>query len=94
MKNRDLEIEVSCPYCGENYIVVVNAEDYFTWCEGALVQDAFPYLTASERELLISGICPSCWDKMFGGDLEEEDDDEIDLECGFNPYLGCFDFDC
>ena len=25
---------------------------------------------------------------------EDEDFDECDLEDGFNPYLGCYDFDC
>lgn len=25
---------------------------------------------------------------------EEPDFDEADLECGFNPYEGCYDWDC
>lgn len=25
---------------------------------------------------------------------EESDFDEADLECGFNPYEGCYDWDC
>jgi hypothetical protein len=32
---------------------------------GAYVQDAFPYLSAPEREQLISGTHPKCWDEMF-----------------------------
>jgi hypothetical protein len=47
--------------------VFVNEADYWDWQDGALAQDAFPYLSADDRELLISGICPTCWEKSFGG---------------------------
>ena len=40
--------------------------------QGALIQDAFPNMSADHREMLISGTCPVCWDKMF----PEEDYDE------------------
>lgn len=62
-----------CPFCGRSYEVEVNYMDYLDWQDGELVQDAFPYLSANEREMLISDICPTCWDKMFG--VEDEDDD-------------------
>ena len=54
-----------CPFCGRSHEVEVNDMDYLDWQDGELVQDAFPYLSAGERELLVSGICPTCWDKMF-----------------------------
>ena len=57
-----------CPFCGHSHEVEVNDMDYLDWQDGELVQDAFPYLSASERELLVSGICPTCWDKMFKTD--------------------------
>lgn len=63
-----------CPFCHKGHEVEVNEFDYFDWSEGELAQDAFPYLTAAEREMLISGVCPTCWDKMFGIDEEEEDE--------------------
>ena len=74
-------IVTSCPFCGHANEVEVNDADYWDWQDGTLVQDAFPYLNAGEREMLISGICPTCWDSMFGMDdhfenLIEEDDDE------------------
>lgn len=37
---------------------------------GALLQDAFPFLSDGEREFLKSGITPEEWDAMFP---EEED---------------------
>lgn len=37
---------------------------------GPLLQNAFPYLTAGEREFIKTGITPDSWDKMFGGSEE------------------------
>ena len=50
----------TCPFCGHENSINVCEEDYSAWQNGALVQDAFPYLLADEREMLISGICPTC----------------------------------
>ncbi len=50
-----------CPFCGEEHTVIVDIEGFFKWQDGALVQDVFSYLSADERELLISGICPECF---------------------------------
>lgn len=62
-----IEIECTCPFCGETHIVVVDTIDYIAWENGnVLAQNAFPYLSADEREMLISGICPQCWEKTFG----------------------------
>ena len=69
---REVEIMTACPFCGHAHGVFVNEADYWDWQDGALAQDAFPYLSANEREMLISGICPTCWDKMFPTEEEEE----------------------
>lgn len=62
-----IEIECTCPFCGETHIVVVDTIDYIAWENGnVLAQNAFPYLSADEREMLISGICSQCWEKTFG----------------------------
>ena len=39
---------------------------------GAFLQDAFPMLTAIEREFIISGITPAEWEAEFGTGSEEE----------------------
>ena len=44
------------------------------WDEGALVQDAFPFLNADQREFLMTGTPPQVWDAMFGGDSREDYD--------------------
>ena len=43
----------------------VEKDDYYRWLRGTHVQNAFSYLNASEREILISGTCSECWDNMF-----------------------------
>ena len=62
-----------CPFCGRGNEVEVNEEDYWDWQDGTVAQNAFPYLTAEEREMLISGICPDCWNSMWGSDEDWED---------------------
>lgn len=63
-----------CPFCGEYHEVLVSEADLAAWQGGELVQNAFPYLSADEREILISGICSDCWSKMFSEDEEDESD--------------------
>lgn len=55
-----------CVFCGKEFSVEVREEDFFAWEMGGLVQECFPYLSADEREFLISRICPTCWKKTFG----------------------------
>ena len=68
---KEVTVITSCPFCGHANEVAVNEMDYLDWQDGTLAQNAFPYLSPDEREALISGICPDCWDKMFGGWEEE-----------------------
>jgi hypothetical protein len=35
------------------------------WQEGELIQNAFPMLSAGEREFIKTGITPEEWDEMF-----------------------------
>lgn len=95
---KKIAIEVRCPFCGHVSIIGVNEEDYLAWSSGELIQNCFPYLDDSEREILISGLCFKCQDDVFGSDDDEDDEDyepgDIDDDCGFDPYLGCFTDDC
>ena len=67
---KEVCVFTTCPFCGRENEVEVNHMDYLDWQNGELAQDAFPYLSANEREMLISGCCPRCWSKMF---WEEEE---------------------
>jgi hypothetical protein len=64
----DTVYKVSCPFCSAINLVSANVKDVEVWKAGELIQRALPYLTTNERELLISGICPPCWDSTFGDD--------------------------
>ena len=89
-------VKTTCPICHCDTYIQVDAEEYARWQAGELIQVAMPYLDADEREILISGICPNCWDDTFGdedGDGEDWWEEDFD-EMGFNPYMGCYDFDC
>lgn len=55
-----------CPFCGTEHYVNVPEARYDRWMKGALVQDAFPMLSATEREQLISHLCPACQAEVFG----------------------------
>lgn len=60
-----------CPSCGAVGRVGVEESDFYDWKAGKLVQDAFPYLTPEEREMLITGYDKKCWNELFQS-LEEE----------------------
>ena len=64
--NSKMEILIECPMCAEEHSVEVEYEDFLDWEEGKLAQYAFPYLNSTEREQLISRLCPSCQKKIFG----------------------------
>lgn len=71
VNSKEISILTQCPFCGKSHNVEVNLIDLCDWQDGLNIADAFPYLPASEREMLISGICPKCWDKMFGDEDDE-----------------------
>lgn len=72
---KEVCVITQCPFCGRGNEVEVNEADYWDWDDGELAQVAFPYLSADEREMLITGICPQCWNKYFGSDEEPDPDD-------------------
>lgn len=63
--------KVTCITCKTNHEVFVNPVDMERYKNGTHAQDAFPYLTEDQRELLISQICGTCFDAMFEGDEDE-----------------------
>lgn len=74
---KEVSVVTRCPLCGKANFVEVNEEDYWDWDDGVKVAVAFPYLSANEREMLISGICPDCWVSMLPPEPEKEDEKEV-----------------
>ncbi len=55
-----------CLYCGKTSEVELDLEKVRRWQAGEHVQNVWPEMSADERELLITGIHPQCWDSIFG----------------------------
>lgn len=43
----------------------LNWEDHEAWRNGQTIQSAMPYLTADEREFLMTGVTPQEWEDTF-----------------------------
>ena len=48
-----LDLHYVCYQCDERFVINVNADDWRAWQHGELIQNAMPYLSAGERELMI-----------------------------------------
>lgn len=56
-------------------------EHFAAWYNGALIQDAFPHLSADDREFIITGITPEEWEEEFGEDSEDKGTIPDDNSC-------------
>jgi len=54
------------------FSIVTKLEDAQRWVNGELIQTAFPYLNADDREILKTGIDSESWDRMFPELVEDE----------------------
>ena len=65
-------ISKTCPFCSKQAQVTVEKERFIQWKRAGdddpmrFVQNSFPDLTIEQREMLISGTHPECWDKFMG----------------------------
>ena len=59
-------IVMTCTFCRQFHLVEVDLEQLEAWRDGELIQNAMPDLTLTEREQLISGLCPKCQAEIFG----------------------------
>lgn len=60
-----------CVVTGKEQRVTVKANDLFRYRQGGYVQNCFPYLSASDREFLISGLSDEGWKSTFSSDDDE-----------------------
>ena len=75
-----VNVKATCPSCGKTQIISVDLQDLQMWqCGAALIQDAMPYLTPSEREMLMTGLCDDCFPKE-DYDCEQSELSELDEE--------------
>lgn len=96
------KISKVCPFCGHVSEILVDDEVLKRMEDGERIQDILPELPASEREVLISGICIDCQEEVFADPDEEEeryapepeDLEDSQLELGFDPFEGGYTWDC
>ena len=63
---------IKCFYCGKEVKLPITQAQVNDWHKkGTLIQNEFPKLSSSQREMLISKMCPECWDKVFKEEEEE-----------------------
>lgn len=60
-----MKLTIDCICCQKSNNITCNWKDFNKWEQGASIQNAMPYLTNGERELLISGVCNNCFETMF-----------------------------
>lgn len=67
-------LAVDCRMCNEFSHIPMTEEQEAELnkprAERMFMQDIFPELSVGDRELLISGTCSKCWDKLFPEDDE------------------------
>jgi hypothetical protein len=55
-----------CPMCGDVAVVEVLEAEAAKYKRGEHIQNAFPTMSADDRERFITGYDKKCWDKIFG----------------------------
>jgi hypothetical protein len=65
-----MQITKRSPFSGKEHTmdIDVTKSQLKSWKDGKMIQDAFPHLTADEREFLLTGITKEEWDAEFGED--------------------------
>lgn len=60
-------VKIPCVFCKTVHTIEVPNKGMLEYQSGKKhVQHCFPELSASLREMFISGVCPTCFDKTFG----------------------------
>lgn len=60
----------ACQACTKTSEFTLDDEKVSRWQAGAYIQDVWPEMTMNDRELIISGTHPKCWEELFA----EEDE--------------------
>jgi hypothetical protein len=61
---------LSCIRCRSDHNVSLKGSDLFKYNQGKYIQEAFPYIPKDLREMMLSGICNTCFQTIFPPDDE------------------------
>jgi len=70
----------ACMVCNRKSRMTIERAGYEAWEAGTLIQHALPDLTNDERELLLTGTHPDCWDVLNPIEDDEWYEDDYDEE--------------
>lgn len=89
-----MEVEtLPCLGCGQTTFFSMTQAQYNAWRRGEHVQLIFPEWSPEDRELLISGTCPSCWEEMWAEEDEEDYDSWEMTPALLDPESGDFTYE-
>jgi len=66
-----VQVITKCVVCNKVHTAYVEKVKYDRWKAGENIQNVWPEMSADEREQLISGTCPKCWDELWSGDEDD-----------------------
>jgi len=62
-------IHTECLECGAKKVIIIAEKQYIAlYARNAHIQDIIPEVAIQDRELLISGICGPCFDRLVSED--------------------------
>lgn len=66
IKDGKIAVAITCNECGQTTVLEMTKEKHREWAsDNKKIQDVFPCLDKNIRELMISGMCGECFDKIF-----------------------------
>jgi hypothetical protein len=62
-----IDLKTTCHRCKTDHVLKGIDEDALKLYShaGVLIQQAFPNLSSEDRERIMTGTCPACWDEIF-----------------------------
>jgi hypothetical protein len=72
--------------CGQQVELYIPFSEYQDYLSGTKIQYAMPSLIDSEREFLLTGICPHCWDTLMCEELPTDEPPIDSLEAAEMAY--------
>ena len=61
-----------CPKCGKSSFVDMPKDAYERWQFGMMLQEAWPEGSATDREIMMTGLCKECQEGIFTDELQTE----------------------
>ena len=88
-----INLVCDCVRCKASHIMHVHDTDLDRYYNtSSLIQECFPYLSAAEREMMITGYCPACQEEIYNFDDYEDDDDDSEEAGIYELLMGDHDF--